>query len=102
MIRALITAAAIAVATPAAAQSTCDTRDNIIRLLGEEYGELPLGRGTAVNPETRELGIIEMWANGQTGTWSMAVTRADGGMCIIIYGQDWGPYESLAPSGPRL
>lgn len=102
MIRALITAAAIAVATPAAAQSTCDTRDNIIRFLNDEYGELLLGQGTAIHPQTREVGIIEMWANGQTGTWSMTVTRADGAMCIILDGQDWGPYESLAPSGPRL
>lgn len=70
--------------TPAYAQSqNCAERDVVAERLTSGYGEqqqsMGLSQGTAV----------ETWANTDTGSWSILVTRPDGVSCLVASGQNF-------------
>jgi hypothetical protein len=79
MIRAV---AFIALAAPAFAdeQPKCGPRESQTAFLTEKFGESQIGRGLAME------GLVEMWANPETGTWTVTVTAPDGTMCGVAAG----------------
>lgn len=105
MIRATICAAAMAAtfATSATAQDAqCADRARMVEFLQGEFGEATIGGGVSQHPSSGEIGIIEMWVNAETGTWTLTVTRANGAMCVLISGGNWTSDDLLTPSGRRL
>ena len=73
-------------ATPAvAAEPPCAPRDAIAKSLG---GAPHWEALTAVG-ETTDGGLLEIWTNDRTGTWTVLLTTPDGRACLISAGQRW-------------
>jgi hypothetical protein len=70
---------------PAGAQQyNCGKREAIIKQLGGDYQEAQIGAGIA-----RGGGLVEIWVNPDSGSWSLLVTMPGGATCLMISGQDW-------------
>jgi hypothetical protein len=79
----LATASGIALSTtPASAQSVCGKRDEIVRQLGEKYGETRRSLGLA-----QGRGVVELYASDETGSWTILVTSPQGLSCLIAAGE---------------
>ncbi len=85
-------ALAFAAAGPAAAQSVCGDRAEIIKVLGNKYQELPAAFGIAGQRNLAELFV------SKSGSWTMLMTQPQGTTCILATGQSW---EELPP-GQKL
>jgi hypothetical protein len=69
--------------TPAAAQSSCGPREQLVKLLADQYKEDPVGIGLAQPGQ-----VLEVFASSN-GTWSMVMTMPDGKACLIAAGDNW-------------
>lgn len=85
-----IAALAACLAMPAHAQ-TCAERATVISVLFDEYGETR--QSIALDQAQR---VVEVYANRETGTWTIAYTRADGVTCLVASG---GAYEATDDAG---
>lgn len=75
---------AVCFAVPVAAQQQCGPRDDVSAQLRDQYGERIQGEGLDM------AGIIvTVWANTQTGTWTITATNAAGLTCMIGAGGDY-------------
>lgn len=81
---ALIAATRIAHAEPA----PCAAHDVVVERLERGYGETRRAIGLA-GADT----VVEIFASDDTGTWTIAVTRAGGPTCLVAAGQG---FEMLA------
>ena len=69
--------------TPASAQSSCGPREQLVKMLADQYKEDPVGMGLA------QLGqVIEVFASAN-GSWTMVMTMPDGKACLIAAGDNW-------------
>lgn len=94
----LIAALAACVALPAMAQENCAPRDVVTESLRSRYGESVQSMGMVANGT-----VLEMWANAETGTWSIMITRPDGISCLPASGRGFEAVDSPAsPTGARL
>ena len=96
---ALVAVAVLAMlAWPVFAQpEPCGDREDIISALtGEKWGERFIANGIAVNE------ITEMWANAETGTWTVTGTDANGRTCVRAAGQGFQvePFLSVVTGDP--
>lgn len=76
------------IAAPAAAQTVCLDRVDILQTLSEDYRE---------GPRLGALGgdlVIEFFANEETGTWTLIATGPDGTACIVAVGEG---FQIIAP-----
>jgi len=77
---------ALLLAQPAAAgdggRPVCGERERILRQLAEEFGETRRSRGLA-----RGGGVVEIFANARSGSWTIVVTGADGVTCLLAAGE---------------
>lgn len=75
-------------AGPALAQPACAPHAVVIEQLADGWGEgrvsIGLSRGA----------LVEMFANRETGTWTITVTGAGGLTCIVAAGE---AFETVAP-----
>jgi len=79
----LATVAGIALpAAPAGAQMVCGQRADMVRQLGEKYGETRRSMGLA---EGR--GVVELYASEETGSWTILMTSPQGIACLMAAGQ---------------
>lgn len=69
---------AILAATPALANPACNTREEMQRVLTEHYGEHVVGQGI----NARGL-LMQVWANEETGSWTITLTTPDGRSCLM-------------------
>ncbi len=69
-------------AAPAAAQMVCGKRVDIIRQLGEKYGETRRAMGLADG-----RGVVELYASEETGSWTILITSPQGTACLMAAGQ---------------
>lgn len=91
MIRKAGTIAAVALmcATQAIAQTqNCAPREVVVQSLAEKYGETRRSIGIA-----QQGAVIEVFANDETGTWTITVTTPTGVTCMAVSGQS---FEALA------
>ena len=80
----------------AALAGSCAPRDDAVGYLSREYGESRQGIGL-----TSEGGVMEMFSSGETGTWTITVTRPDGTTCMIASGVGFeGLDEAAVPGQP--
>lgn len=86
------------IATPASAQNAgpniCGDRGAIIERLQEVYGETFQALGLQRNQM-----VMEIFANADTGTWTVLVADPWGGACIVAAGQAWSPGDPTANLG---
>ncbi len=75
-------ASVILPAAPAAAQMVCGKRVDIIRQLGEKYGETRRSMGLADG-----RGVVELYASEETGSWTILITSPQGTACLMAAGQ---------------
>jgi hypothetical protein len=79
--------------TPATAQiaggTLCHNHDSLTRTLLERYREVPVSVGIQTDGQ-----LIQIFASGETGTWTILATRPDGVSCILSAGQH---YEQRQP-----
>lgn len=82
-------------AIPATAQQQrlpCGKRDEMVKALASQYREAPRALGLA-----NQSAIIEIFTS-KAGTWTILLTRPDGGSCIVSAGDNW---EDIPPA-PNL
>lgn len=93
MIRLSILLTVICTSAHAQQPAQCAPRDVQVQLLTERYGESPTAMGLS------QLGMVEYWANAETGTWTVTLTRPDGITCGLIAGLN---YETVAAPKPGV
>lgn len=74
-------AAAEPYSAPLRIMGLCDTRDGLVTILETQYGETPAAIGTVGGAY-----VMEMFANPETGTWTVVLTQANGTACGITSG----------------
>jgi len=81
---ALLIGAIVAFGTaPAAAQTSCGPREQLVKVLADQYKEDPVGIGLA-----RPGQVLEVFASS-SGSWTMVMTMPDGKACLIAAGDNW-------------
>jgi hypothetical protein len=70
----------------------CDSRASVTALLADRYGETLQAMGLA-----GDTAVMELFASGTTGTWSITMTLADGQMCLMASGSG---YEAILQGRP--
>ena len=70
----------------------CDSRDRVLALLADRYGETRRSVGIA-----GEGAVMELYAADGTGTWSITFTLPDGQMCLMASGTG---YEAVTEELP--
>lgn len=85
--------------SPATSQSRfCADRESVIERLAEDYNESRMTIGIGGNNL-----VVEQFANKDSGTWTILVTRPDGTTCLIASGLNFELLEEdPAPSGEDL
>lgn len=69
--------------SPANAQTSCGPREQLVKLLADQYKEDPVGIGLA-----QPGSVLEVFASS-AGTWTMVMTMPDGKACLIAAGDNW-------------
>jgi hypothetical protein len=73
----------------------CGPRNDVLARLAERYGETRRGLGIAAN-----RALVEVFASGQTGSWTITVTLADGTTCLVASGDNFETVtEAPVPPG---
>ncbi len=83
-VMAALVIAAMWFVSAAQAQTVCGTRDSIVAMLGDKYGEVRKGGGLA-----GETAILELWVSEATGTWTILKTTPNGLTCFVAVGDNW-------------
>ena len=87
-------------AFPAVAQDRqqdrqCGPRDDVLRVLSDQYGETRQSVAITVGGS-----MFEMLANLSTGSWTALMTTAGGPSCLVASGGDFEVLvEALEPPG---
>jgi hypothetical protein len=88
-----------ATAIPATAQSrNCAERERVVERLSGTYGESRQSIGLAANNQ-----VMEVFANLESGSWTVTVTLPTGLTCLIASGMAFEVVEeALTPTGSAL
>ncbi len=70
--------------TPAAAQTVCMNRADVLEQLSSKYAETPISLGLAKSGD-----VVEIFSSGDGDTWTMVLTRPDGKTCLVASGEAW-------------
>lgn len=79
--------------SPAEAASQCGARSFIIDQLAARYGESRTAIGIAANNM-----VMELFANAESQSWTIAVSDPNGQTCLLASGQG---FEALADVLPK-
>ncbi len=82
------------------AQADCDTRASVIKMLKEKYGEVRRAAGLALNLTGEARWILEIFASGVTGTWTIVKHMPNGRSCLIIVGTNWHDAKPIPTGDP--
>ena len=95
-VRTVLTAAILGVwglSAPAMAQGLCEKREVIVVKLKEMYNESHVASGLESASK-----MVEIWT-GNSGSWTILVTRASGISCVVASGSSW---LELSKDDPEL
>jgi hypothetical protein len=88
-------AAALALATPAAAQAICGSHKEFLSRLAQSHDEAPIGMGLVNNGA-----VLEILASPK-GTWTLIVTHpTTGRTCVVASGGKWEVIPRKPPGVP--
>ena len=65
------------------AQTACGPREQLVKLLADQYKEDPVGMGLSQPGQ-----VLEVFASSN-GSWTMVMTMPDGKACMIAAGDNW-------------
>lgn len=88
------TAIALATVSAANAQMVCGKRAEIIKQLESKYGETRQSLGLQ-----QGRGIVEIYANNETGSWTILVTDPRGTSCLLAAGESFEEAGDIVKSG---
>lgn len=77
----------------AQARTNCAPRQSVVERLAETYGETLQNIGITANG----TGVVEHFANSETGTWTITRTDRAGVTCLVESGHD---FEALTLAAP--
>lgn len=85
----------LSVLWPAAAlgQGLCAARKALVAELSEKYGEAPRALGLQ-----QGRGVVELFANEASGSWTILVTSPEGISCLLAAGDAFSARPPPAPS----
>lgn len=93
--KSIVLAAALAVLSVCAAHAqqslvpcTVISAEEAERQLSENHGEVLRNSGLDARGS-----IVVVWANPETGSWTLALVDATGTACIVGFGEFWQEYE---------
>ena len=89
-----LAATGILSATAEAQGAVCGPRDRVVAHLAENYGESRQSAGLAGT-----TALVEVFANLDTGSWTITVTRPDGSMCLMASGEGFQILAETLPAG---
>jgi hypothetical protein len=81
-----LAAAMLLVAAGPEAPLPCYDYREIARQLGAAYEEAPVSLGRQANGN-----VLQVFASGRTGTWTILSLSPDGTACIVAVGDAWEP-----------
>ncbi len=84
----------IALAPPAHAQIACGPRAEVIKQLSEKYGETRRSLGLIGSNA-----VVEVYANADTGTWTIIQTNPQGLSCMMSAGEGWQAVKDARGEG---
>lgn len=84
---------AMVIAGAARAQTNCADRTMVVDRLADKYGESRQSVGVAANNS-----MVEVFANGGTGSWTIIVTQPDGRACMVASGMSFEALAVVAPA----
>lgn len=82
----------IGVSADAQNARNCAPRDKVLDRLASGYGETRQSIGLGKNNA-----VIEVFASGETGTWTITVTSPNGQTCLVASGE---AFETIAEALP--
>lgn len=84
-------------ALPAHAQQApmCSDPARAAAYLMTKYGESRIGVGVRAGGD-----LMEIFANPESGTWTVLMTRPGGLACMVASGEAWQTYEPLPQGTP--
>ncbi|WP_316978032.1 hypothetical protein [Shumkonia mesophila] len=82
----------VAAAMPAASQTMCAARAELLGDLQGKFAEAPVAIGL-----TNAGGLVEVLTSPGGDTWTLIVTDAQGTSCLVAAGESW---ERLDPPAP--
>lgn len=71
----------------------CGPRATVLEQLSTKFGETRQGIGLAANTQ-----IMEIFANTETGSWTITVTLPDGMTCLAASGQNFDSINEELPA----
>lgn len=93
-----ILAAALALYTNAAmAQQQCGPRAELADVLADRYGETAQAMGISAAGN-----LVDIFANEDTGTWTIVATGPEGVSCSLADGDSWSSVAMLEKQGERM
>ena len=75
---------AVFVSMPAAAQTLCGKREEILGKLNGNYTETPSAMGLSNNG-----GVMEILTSPKGDTWTIIITMPNGMSCLVAAGENW-------------
>jgi len=84
LIGALCALLAVTQAAQAQQARQCASRDRVLEVLSDTYGETRQSMGLGANNF-----VVEVFASAETGSWSIIVTQPTGVTCLVASGQAW-------------
>lgn len=88
---------ALAVASTCAQASNCALRTDVIERLQSKYSEALVAGGLQGTQNVQTM--VEVWASGETGTFTVILTNPKGISCVVATGTDFfhRPWNSPPP-----
>lgn len=68
-----------------AQQPRCGPTEALKRVLEDQFGEVSIWSGIVERDGV--LGVTEIYANSDTGTWTIVTSSANGRSCVGLYGE---------------
>lgn len=87
----------ITLAMPAFGQASCADREVVVKMLADDYGESIQSIGIGQNGS-----VIEVYANEETGTWTVLLTRPNGITCLMASGHAYEYVSEKVKTGTAL
>jgi hypothetical protein len=73
----------------------CGKRTDIVRQLGEKYGETRRSMGLSGGQ-----GVVELYASDETGSWTILITTPKGTACMMAAGQAFQVEPAVMAGNP--
>jgi hypothetical protein len=75
----------------------CDLRARVIEILAKQFGEVQKSTGVHYGDDKQPASALEVYANDETGTWTVLMSLPNGMTCYVSDGRDWNDDITVDP-----